>query len=306
MTQQAGDPVAATDGVTIVEAHEAVVGAITVRRTLPRRGLRTVGAWCFADHMGPVQVTETSGLDVGPHPHIGLQTVTWLIDGAALHKDSLGSEQVIRPGQLNLMTAGHGVVHAEEATGTYRGRLEGVQLWIAQPDATRDGAPAFEHHAELPRAEVGHSVLTVLTGSFAGLTSPARQDTPLVGVDAVLRAGGTVLPLGPGFEHAVVVTQGSVLVEGKPARAGQLAALGQGRDEIALRADQHARLLLLGGEPFGPPPVMWWNFVARSRDEIADAYAQWRGGDERFGGVDSRLDRIPAPIPPWLPPPPTE
>lgn len=296
MTQHTRHP-----AVEVVDAHEAVVGAITVRRTLPRRGLRTVGAWCFADHVGPVQVTETSGLDVGPHPHIGLQTVTWLIDGAALHKDSLGSEQVIRPGQLNLMTAGHGVVHAEEATGTYRGRLEGVQLWIAQPDATRDGAAAFEHHADLPQAEVGRAVLTVLTGDIAGVSSPARQDTPLVGVDAVLRAGETVLPLRPGFEHAVVVTQGRVLVDGRAVGAGQLAALGAGRDEIGLRADAQARLLLLGGEPFGTAPVMWWNFVARDRDEIAAAYAAWRDRDERFGGVDSRLARIPAPVPPWLP-----
>src|SRR3954447_8434816 len=135
--------------VEVTDGREAVVGTTTVRRVLPRRTRRTVGAWCFADHMGPEQVTETAGLDIGPHPHMGLHTVTWLIDGAVLHRDSLGSEQVIRPGQLNLMSAGHEVAHAEEAVDTYRGTMQGVQLWVAQPASTRDGAAAFEHHAEL-------------------------------------------------------------------------------------------------------------------------------------------------------------
>jgi redox-sensitive bicupin YhaK (pirin superfamily) len=137
--------------VAVGDSRDEVVGKIRVHRALPRKGRRTVGAWCFADHMGPADVTENSGLDVGPHPHIGLQTVTWLIDGQVLHRDSLGSEQVITPGQLNLMTAGGGVSHAEEATGHYRGTLEGIQLWVAQPNATRFGGAAFEHHTDLPQ-----------------------------------------------------------------------------------------------------------------------------------------------------------
>ena len=140
--------------IEVTESHTATVGKFSVRRALPRRGRRTVGAWCFADHMGPADVTETSGMDIGPHPHIGLQTVTWLLDGEALHRDSLGSEQLITPGQLNLMTAGAGVAHSEEATGRYHGRLEGIQLWVALPEPTRDSAAAFEHHAELPRVEL--------------------------------------------------------------------------------------------------------------------------------------------------------
>src|SRR4051812_23212676 len=155
--------------VEVTGSHEAVVGTFTVRRALPRRGRRTVGAWCFADHMGPADVTENSGLDVGPHPHIGLQTVTWLIDGEVLHRDSLGSEQVITPGELNLMTAGQGVSHAEEATGHYRGTLEGIQLWVAEPDVTRSGAPAFEHHTDLPQCDLDGGVGTVLLGDFADL-----------------------------------------------------------------------------------------------------------------------------------------
>src|SRR3954453_1720353 len=142
----------------ISESREAQVGALPVRRALPRRARRTVGAWCFVDHMGPISVTDERGVDLGPPPHTGLQTVTWLLDGEILHRDSLGSEQIIRPGQLNLMTAGHGVAHAEAATGRYEGALHGVQLWVAQPSSTRDGEPAFEHHAELPRVELGSSI----------------------------------------------------------------------------------------------------------------------------------------------------
>jgi len=219
--------------VEVTASHEAQVGQFTVRRALPRRGRRTVGAWCFADHMGPADVTEGSGLDVGPHPHIGLQTVTWLLDGQALHKDTLGSEQVIAPGQLNLMTAGHAVAHAEEATGHYRGTLEGIQLWIALPEVTRNGTAAFEHHAELPRSDLDGAVATVLVGDLDGTRSPARHDTPLIGVDFDLRAPTTV-PLRPDFEYALVVMRGAVAVDGTQATPGHLAYLGLGRDEVRL------------------------------------------------------------------------
>src|SRR5215212_1598971 len=185
-TQSAEASHASPPCIEVTDSREAQVGRIRVRRALPQKGRRTVGAWCFADHMGPADVTENSGLDVGPHPHIGLQTVTWLLDGQALHRDSLGSEQVIEPGQLNLMTSGGAVAHAEEATGHYRGTLEGIQLWIALPEATRHGAAAFEHHADLPRGDLDGGVATVLVGEFGGLASTARHDTPLVGVDLSL------------------------------------------------------------------------------------------------------------------------
>src|SRR5215217_5825530 len=185
--------------VEITPSRESVVGAMRVRRALPRIGRRTVGAWCFADHMGPELVTETRGLDIGPHPHTGLHTVTWLVAGEVLHRDSLGSEQVIRAGQLNLMTAGEGVTHSEEATGRYRGQLHGVQLWVAQPEATRHGAAAFEHHAAL------------------------------VGADMALGPGAGSWPLAPSFEHALVVLDGQVLVDEQVVRPGELAYLGVGR-----------------------------------------------------------------------------
>jgi quercetin 2,3-dioxygenase len=285
--------------VEITPSREATVGAIRVRRALPRRERRTVGAWCFADHMGPELVTETQGLDIGPHPHTGLHTVTWLVAGEVLHRDSLGSEQVIRAGQLNLMTAGDGVTHSEEATGRYRGRLHGVQLWVAQPEVTRHGPAAFEHHPELPRVELGNAVATVLVGSFAGAASPARADTALVGVDAALGPGTGTWPLEPSFEHALVVLDGEVLVGDQAVRPGQLAYLGQGRAEVALSVGDPTRVLLLGGEPFAEPILMWWNFVARGRDELDRAYRQWEADDPRFGRLRSPLPRIPAPPPFW-------
>jgi redox-sensitive bicupin YhaK (pirin superfamily) len=283
----------------VIDARESTVGRLTVRRALPTRGRRTVGAWCFADHMGQASVTENSGLDVGPHPHSGLQTVTWLIDGQALHKDSLGSEQVISPGQLNLMTAGNGVAHAEEATGHYRGVLEGIQLWVAQPEATRHGEPAFEHHADLPRVDVAGGTATVLIGDFAGVTSPARRDTALVGIDLNLH-GDSVLPLARDFEYAVIVLHGAVTLYGESIGPGRLAFLGDGLDQLDIAAPEGTRALLLGGEPFESRIEMWWNFVARDRDELAEAYRSWSTDDGRFGRVDSALPRIPVAAPFWL------
>jgi redox-sensitive bicupin YhaK (pirin superfamily) len=284
--------------IEVTDSRDEQVGKIRVRRALPRKGRRTVGAWCFADHMGPADVTENSGLDVGPHPHIGLQTVTWLIDGQVLHRDSLGSEQVIKPGQLNLMTSGGAVSHAEEATGHYRGTLEGIQLWVALPEATRHGAAAFEHHAALPQGELDGAVATVLVGDFGDLVSPARHDTPLAGVDLDLH-GRTTVPLRPEWEYAVVVMEGAVGIDGRPLLPGKLGYLGRGRDELHLDVRGPTRAVLLGGEPFEEPIVMWWNFVGRTREEIDAAYASWARQDDRFGHVRSTLPLIPAKAPYW-------
>ena len=210
----------------VSDSKESQVGRFTVRRALPKRGRRTVGAWCFADHMGPADVTESSGLDVGPHPHIGLQTVTWLTDGEVLHRDSLGSEQVIKPGQLNLMTSGAGITHSEEATGHYRGTLEGIQLWVALPEETRHGDGGFEHLDDLPRADIDGGVATVLLGSLGDQRSPARTDTPLVGVDLDLHAA-TSLPLRPDWEYALVVLEGELAVSGQPLVPGSSATWGR-------------------------------------------------------------------------------
>jgi quercetin 2,3-dioxygenase len=307
-----GDAVAAPT-VEITESRTAQVGAHTVRRALPRRGRRTVGAWCFVDHMGPATVTDPEAVGIGPHPHTGLQTVTWLLSGELRHRDSLGSDQVIRPGQLNLMTAGNGVAHAEEAND-FRGQFQGVQLWVAQPDATRHGDAAFEHHADLPRFDLSSGVASVLVGSSGATTSDARHDTDHVGIDLDLRSGSSVVEVDPTFEYALVVLEGAVDVAGPPATGadgsatatatstvapGHLAYLGLGRDELALVTVDPARALLIGGVPFESPIVMWWNFVARSQDEVTASQRSWNADDGRFGTVTSRLDRIPSPIPPW-------
>jgi quercetin 2,3-dioxygenase len=290
----------ATEGGVLLEpGRRTMVGELPVRRVLPQRPRRTVGAWCFADHMGPVPVSEEDGVDIGPHPHMGLQTVTWLVSGELLHRDSLGSEQVVRSGQLNLMTAGRGVAHAEENTGRFHGELQGIQLWVAQPEATRHGLAAFEHHAELPVVELGGLRATVLVGAFGGQESPARRDTDHMGADLVLDPSGTLLPLRPECEHALVVLEGAVTVGDKVVEPGILAYLGEGRDECRLDVSAPARALLLGGVPFPEPLLMWWNFVARGRDEVSEARRQWSARDERFGVVPSSLPRIEVGAPPW-------
>jgi redox-sensitive bicupin YhaK (pirin superfamily) len=285
--------------VEVMESREATVGTMSVQRALPRRQRRTVGAWCFVDLFGPADVDENGGVDIGPHPHIGLHTVTYLLEGQVLHRDSLGSEQVIRPGQVNLMTAGRGVVHAEEPTGQYRGQMQGVQLWVAQPEATRGGRPDFAHLAELPRTAVDGIEVTVLVGSVGDAASPARQDTPLVGADLAVDAGEAELPLDPSYEHALVVLSGTLLVEGRPVERTRTAYLGTGRASVGLAAAEGARVLLLGGRPFEDELLMWWNFVGRSRDEVAAASRAWESGSDRFGAVASALPRVPAPRLPW-------
>ena len=291
----------APEGIDVLEDRTARVGELVVRRALPKRTRRTVGPWCFLDHFGPASLDEAS-MEIGPHPHTGLATVTWVVEGEILHRDSLGSEQLVRPGQLNLMSAGRGVAHAEESPAGARGALHGAQLWVAQPDRTSTGTPAFEHHAELPVAELGGGVVaTVLVGELAGRRSPARADHPAVGADVVV-GGSAAVPLDPAFEHALVVLAGVVKVDGRTVVPGWLADLGRGRAEVELRGGAGARVLLVGGAPFEFAPVMWWNFVGRTREEVAAARVDWMARDEdRFGPVGSPLERIPAPEVPWSP-----
>jgi redox-sensitive bicupin YhaK (pirin superfamily) len=199
------------------------------------------------------------------------------------------------------MTAGGGVAHAEESL-EYAGPLAGVQLWVALPEHTRHGPADFEHHADLPQVELAAAVATVLVGRLGDAESKARSDTPLLGVDLALRAGLTTVELPAAHEHAVVVLEGAVrLAEGSVVEPGQLAYLGTGRTELALEARASSRLLLLGGEPLAEPLLMFWNFVARTRDEVERAVADWNAREVRFGSVSSDLPRIPAPRPPWVP-----
>lgn len=270
----------------------------TVRRALPLGRRRTVGAWCFLDHVGPVPAGPSAGMHVGAHPHIGLQTFTWMIEGELIHRDSLGNDLVIRPGQVNLMTAGQGIAHTEDAVREGQA-LHAAQLWIALPESRRHGPPAFEHHAVLPVADRDGWHLTVLAGSALGLRSPAQVHTPLVGLDLCCTgAARTTLPVEARFEHAVMALSGTATVEGEPVEPGELLVFGTGVSGLDVATDAPARLLLIGGEPFAEPVLMWWNFVARTQDEIEAAIRDWNQGDARFGTVvpGSLAPRTPAPI----------
>jgi redox-sensitive bicupin YhaK (pirin superfamily) len=279
-----------------IAAHIADVGGIPVRRALPARERRTVGAWCFLDHAGPVDFPAGGGVQVGPHPHIGLQTFTWMIEGEILHSDSLGNRQWIRPGQVNVMTAGHGISHAEESPNDRAGRNQLVQLWIALPDGERERAPMFQHCPELPRIRRDGFDITLLVGDWLGATSPATVFTPLLGAD--LRTDGaaaTSLPLRAGFEHAVVCLEGEIRVEGEALAPGTLLYFDTGRESLRIECDAAARLLLVGGEPFAEDVLLWWNFVGRMAEDMVQATQDWNHGD-RFGEVPgTKLRRLVAP-----------
>jgi len=268
----------------------------TVRRLLPHRQRRMVGAWCFVDHFGPDDVTGRPGMQIPPHPHTGLQTVTWLVEGIIEHRDSLGSHQHIAPGQLNLMTSGHGIAHSEYTPTDHPPGMHGLQLWIALPDEARHGPARFEHHPGMPVQRLDDATVTVVIGQLGGLRSPARVHSPLVGAEALFAGPGRLnLPANADFEYAVLAMSGTATLAGVELGPGSLLYLGTGRDEIGVDASGPARLFLLGGAPFEEPLVMWWNFVARSHDEIVQDRDDWTAG-RRFGTVAGcAADPLPAP-----------
>jgi redox-sensitive bicupin YhaK (pirin superfamily) len=267
------------------------IRAMRVDRVLPHRSLPTVGGWCFLDQFGP----QRTDMRVLPHPHTGLQTVTWPLRGEIRHRDSIGSDVLVRPGQLNLMTAGHGIAHSEISVGEDP-LLHALQLWLALPADRAGIEPGFEQHVELPRFERGGLRATVIVGGLGDAISPATVHTPLVGADLELAAGAAAsVPLRRDFEHALLVIEGEAEVAGTTVAAGPLLYLGTGRDTLSVSATAGARAFLLGGEPFPDELVMWWNFVGRTHEEIAAARADWEHGD-RFGKVAGHGDeRIPAP-----------
>lgn len=276
-----GEPVA-----QLLTGRDVMLGESTrVRRLLPTLGRRLVGPWCFVDHYGPDDVAGSPGMQVPPHPHIGLQTVSWLLEGEVQHRDSLGSQALIRPGELALMTAGRAIAHSEQSPPEHAPLLHGAQLWVALPGADRAVAPGFEHHTTLPVLTDRGLRATVLLGELAGAASPGTVYSPLLGVDLALDAGADVrVPLEPDFEHAVLAASGTAQVASTALGAGALLYLGTGRRELRLVADTPSRMLLLGGEPFAEQIVMWWNFVAATGDEVAQAREDWTSG-ERFGPV---------------------
>ncbi|WP_084500185.1 pirin family protein [Brevibacterium album] len=278
--------------VELITAREVPLGgprAMTVHRTLPQRQRSLIGAWCFVDHYGPDDVSATGGMDVAPHPHTGLQTLSWLFEGAIAHIDSGGHAAPVRPGELNLMTAGAGICHSETST-TDTHVLHGVQLWIALPEEVRHlPERRFEHFAPEPVPFAGGSAL-VFAGSLLGVSSPVQMHSPLVGAEIRLEPGAVLdAPVDPAFEHGLLVDAGeAVTLEGVrvPRRAVGYTGIGAAGLRIANSGGDAARLVLLGGEPFGEEIVMWWNFVGRSTEEIARYRSEWEGGGERFGRVE--------------------
>jgi redox-sensitive bicupin YhaK (pirin superfamily) len=235
-------------------------------------------------------------MDVAPHPHIGLQTVTWLIDGEIRHDDSLGFDAVARPGGVNVMTAGNGLAHAEQTPAENSGHLSGVQLWVALPDQHRNVDPSFESVTQTPIVEERGGVIRVFAGKLAGVTSPARYFSEIVGADVDVHAGESVeLGLSPEYQHAALVLSGDCSIENRPMQAGLLHYFGAGRASVHLSSRASARILLIGGPPFPEKILMWWNFVARTPEEIAQARADWEGRS-RFGDVSAyRGPRLSAP-----------
>lgn len=290
-------------GIDILEPRDVPLGgprAMRVRRTLPQRQRSLIGAWCFADHYGPDDVRGGPGMNVPPHPHTGLQTVSWLFAGEIEHRDSNDVHAMVHPGELNLMTAGAGICHSEVSTSATT-ILHGVQLWVALPDGARDTQRRFDHYAPHPVSRDG-ATLTVFLGELAGQRSPVSTFTPLLGAQVDLPVGGSLTAeIDPGFEHGVLLDEGSLEVAGHSVGVGEMAYQGTGHMSLTLinTGATPARAVLLGGEPFTEDLLMWWNFVGRSHDEIAAFREEWQAQSARFGVVRGYTGQ-----PTWLPAPP--
>lgn len=292
--------------VEIITARNVPLGgprALPVRRTLPQRRRSLIGAWCFCDHYGPEPVGETGGMDVPPHPHSGLQTVSWLFAGEIRHDDSHGIHAIVRPGEVNLMTSGAGICHSEVSTEATT-ELHGVQLWVVLPESARHGERRFDHYVPDPVHFPGGSAL-VFIGSTLGSHSPVETFTPLLGAEIRLDPGASLaVPINPDFEHGVLVDSGSITVEGVTVQHTELAYTGTGSTQLCLHNTgvEPARLILLGGTPFTEPMVMWWNFISRDDAEIRKFREEWNSHGTRYGKVTGYIshkpggvERIPAP-----------
>lgn len=281
----------------IVDARPRKLGELEIRRVLPVAKRRSVGPYVFLDHMGPVEFAPGEGIDVPPHPHIGLATVTYLFSGEILHRDSLGFEQPIRPGAINWMTAGGGITHSERTRDEVRAsgmQLEGLQIWVALPEDQEEIAPAFRHYpaSELPQLRFPGVEVRVLIGSAYGQTSPVETASPLIYLDLSLEAGAELkVPRQPP-ERALYVVSGAIRCGAEHAESGRLLVLSPGV-EVTLQADSQARVVLIGGESLGPRH-MHWNFVSSSRDRIEQAKDDYRAGRfPRVVGDDAEFVPLP-------------
>lgn len=281
----------------VLEGKTADLGGFTVRRALPQIARRHVGPFVFFDHMGPAEFAPGKGVDVRPHPHIGLATVTYLFDGEIVHRDSLGYVQPIRPGDVNLMTAGGGIVHSERTGDARRasgGGLHGIQSWIALPLRDEETAPAFDHHpaATLPIIERDGVRLCVIMGAAYGVRAPVRIFSPMFYVEARAMEA-TTLAAPDGFaERALYVVAGEVRIGGQRFHTGQLITLATGAG-VAIAADAGAHVMLFGGEKLDGPRHIWWNFVSSSKERLERAKSDWAEG--RFAAVPGESEFIPLP-----------
>jgi len=271
----------------------------SVRRALPSPRRRMVGPFIFFDQMGPAAFTGEQALDVRPHPHIGLATVTFLLEGEIMHRDSLGSEQLIRPGEVNWMTAGQGIVHSERTPDARRGvggALFGLQTWVALPKAHEETAPAFRHYkaSDIPTAQDAGARLTLIAGSADGLVSPVETFSDMIYADLTLAPGARYRFAAEHVERAIYVVTGDLRVEGQADGFGaaQLVVLRPGA-EVVLTSERGARLMLVGGEPFPEKRFIYWNFVSSSADRIEQAKEDWRA--DRFAHVPGETEFIPLP-----------
>jgi redox-sensitive bicupin YhaK (pirin superfamily) len=271
-----------------VEAYpnrEISLGSLAVSRALPVKDRRLVGPWCFLDRFGPLTFSEGKPMDVAPHPHMGLQTVTWLLQGEVIHDDSLGYESILRPGGVNVMTSGDSIAHAEQTPPDNTGQLNGVQLWVALPDSHRHMPAAFEHVADVPVVELRGGRIQVFAGTMQSEPSPAAYFSDILGADLQIDPGSTLmLPLQPAFEHALLVLEGDATLADQALEDRVLYYTGSARSELSVSSRAGCRVLLIGGPPFPETILMWWNFVARTHEEIARARADWEAG-QRFGNV---------------------
>ena len=298
-------------GIEVLHPREVPLGgprAIRVQRTLPQRQRSLIGASCFADHYGlqslqtGSQTCPAARMDVPPHPHTGLQTVSWLFSGVVEHCDSAGVRALIWPGELNLITTGAGICHSEVSVES-DAALRGVQLWVALPDADRDTGRDFAHYAPAPISLPG-AVTRVFLGQLAGSRSPVHAFTPLLGAQIDIDAGAELdIDVDPAFEHGVLCDSGTVEIGTMTGTTLAVADLGYqspGSSALRLRnvGDEPARVVLLGGTPFTEELLIWWNFVGRSHDEIVRYRQQWEDADQRFGlveGYRGAVSRLPAP-----------
>ncbi len=277
--------------------RETQLGKIQISRALPVRDRRMVGPWCFLDRFGPLVFTDEKPMKVPQHPHIGLQTVSWLLDGEILHTDSLGTEAILTPGGVNVMTAGNGIAHAEETPTNNSGSLNGIQLWVALPDQHRNTAPSFNYVQKVPIVETNEAIFQLFAGSFEGSEVSTRYFSELLGMDVQIHPRQSItITLNPRFEHALLVLEGKCCIEKQVLRQKILYYLGIGRQRIEIGNQSGCRLLLIGGPPFPEKILIWWNFVARTPDEISQARADWVS-HRRFGMVKgTKLGRLSAPV----------